>query len=195
VSGHQKGTTSHEGDPGGAQDAWRRFYQDHHPRLFSYVARQVEERDEARAICQEIWKTFFVRFDHYMGYEEPVKGLYAIGRCDIADYWKRRGSRPALVTADELEILVGAAGPHLNGFEAAERRMDLDKALAGLPPRQREALVLHYLDDLRVGVIATLMGVGDNGVKKLLKKALAHLRSASSLDSYRPIVPPEGGSK
>jgi RNA polymerase sigma-70 factor (ECF subfamily) len=67
-----------------------------------------------------------------------------------------------------------------------DSRIDLERALAALPPRQREALHLHYVDDLTVAVTGMLMGVSVNAVKKLVKKALQTLRAIGLLGSYGP---------
>lgn len=57
-------------------------------------------------------------------------------------------------------------------------RVELLTALRSLPPRQREATVLHYLVDCPVAVVADLMGLTEGSVKAHLFKARAALRKA-----------------
>ncbi|MEK8168826.1 sigma-70 family RNA polymerase sigma factor [Streptomyces sp. M19] len=89
-----------------------------------------------------------------------------------------------MVEGEDLALLADAlrAGPDVH--QRVDGRIDTTRALAALPPRQREALHLHYVDDLTVAQTATLMGVSVNGVKNLLKKALERLRTTVFLDSY-----------
>lgn len=59
-----------------------------------------------------------------------------------------------------------------------EDRVVLLEALAGLPVRQRQAVVLRYFDDLSVEAVAELMGSSVGTVKSQTAKGLAKLRVA-----------------
>ena len=60
--------------------------------------------------------------------------------------------------------------------ETAEVRAWIDWAVAGLPPVQRVAVILHYLAGLTQAETATLLGVEMGAVKTRLHKARATLR-------------------
>lgn len=55
-------------------------------------------------------------------------------------------------------------------------RLDLVERLALLPPRQRQAVVLHYLGGFEIAEIAHLMNLSIGGVKSNLFKGRAALR-------------------
>lgn len=57
-------------------------------------------------------------------------------------------------------------------------RIVLTRALATLPVRQRQAVVLRYFDDLPVDEVARLMGSSPGTVKSQSAKGLAKLRAA-----------------
>jgi RNA polymerase sigma-70 factor, ECF subfamily len=59
--------------------------------------------------------------------------------------------------------------------------VDLDRALRALPGRQREVVVLHYLLDLPVAEVATLLGLSPGGVKHALFRARRSLAGALSV--------------
>jgi RNA polymerase sigma-70 factor (sigma-E family) len=61
-------------------------------------------------------------------------------------------------------------------------RVVLDRALAGLPPRQRAAVVLRYWEDLSITETAALLGVSAGTVKSQVSRALAALRLDVALD-------------
>jgi RNA polymerase sigma-70 factor (ECF subfamily) len=52
------------------------------------------------------------------------------------------------------------------------------EAIRGLPPRQQEAVALHYLLDLTVADTATAMGVDEGTVKTHLSRAREALARA-----------------
>lgn len=58
----------------------------------------------------------------------------------------------------------------------SDDRTVLLAALAELPVRQRQALVLRYFDDLSVDTVAEVMGTSAGTVKSQTAKALAKLR-------------------
>jgi RNA polymerase sigma-70 factor, ECF subfamily len=64
----------------------------------------------------------------------------------------------------------------------ADDRLDVRRALAALPRRQREAAVLRYFLDLTTSEIAETMATSEGTVKSQLSKARAHLADALALD-------------
>ncbi|MER5381794.1 RNA polymerase sigma factor [Streptomyces sp. NPDC002688] len=177
----------------GRQEAMRRFYVAQHPRLLRFVARRVGDEKGAEDVCQETWRVFFFGYDKFIAaYDDLVKALYPIASCRIADYWRLHGQARGVPTESEtLAVLTEALCAGLRGVgrfeagdESADRRIDVQRALAKLPRRQREALELHYLYELKVHEAARLMGVSENAVKKSLKKGLAGLRVTDWLDCY-----------
>lgn len=68
---------------------------------------------------------------------------------------------------------------------SSEARLDLERAVAGLPRRQREAVALFYLLDLTVADTAEAMRVSEGTVKTLLSRAREGLEVA--------LVESEGG--
>lgn len=57
-----------------------------------------------------------------------------------------------------------------------ERRESVRAALDSLPERDREVLVLRYLEDLSTADAAAVLGVGESAVKMRLVRALQRLR-------------------
>lgn len=66
---------------------------------------------------------------------------------------------------------VASRGEAADGADAVVARLSLAGALAGLPPRQRACVVLHYYEDLPVVEVAGLLGVGPGTVKSQLHDA------------------------
>jgi DNA-directed RNA polymerase specialized sigma24 family protein len=95
----------------------------------------------------------------------------------VADRSRRTWRRPR-----RGQIVSGA------GFVAGpdEVRLDLERAVANLPPRMRLAVDCVYFVDLTIGDTAVVMGVSEGTVKSTLSDARARLRTmleVSSADS------------
>lgn len=112
--------------------------------------------------------------------EQPRAFLFQIARNLLRDHWRRQQScgqdldRPA--ANDEPAALEGeAAGPG-ERFEQQQRLSHLAAALAELPPRRREAFVLHKFDGLSQVEVAERMGISLSMVEKHIASALLHCK-------------------
>lgn len=68
-----------------------------------------------------------------------------------------------------------------DGDDAAVLRVTLVAALAELPARQREAIVLRHLVGLPEREVAAALGVSSNTVKKHLQRGMERLRSSPAM--------------
>jgi RNA polymerase sigma factor (sigma-70 family) len=82
-------------------------------------------------------------------------------------------------TADVPEVAAAEAETRI------DERLALLTALAALPLRQRQAVVLRYFDDLSVDAVAEIMGSSPGTVKSQSAKGLAKLRAALASDEQR----------
>ncbi|MFF2631077.1 SigE family RNA polymerase sigma factor [Kitasatospora griseola] len=108
------------------------------------------------------------RADNPDGYARTV--LVNVFLAEQRTAWWRR-SRPA------------AQPPERAVPEAADLAvsLDLQKALAALPPRQRATVVLRYYCDLTVEQTAAAMGCSNGNVKSQSSRALEALRRSTAL--------------
>lgn len=61
--------------------------------------------------------------------------------------------------------------------ETVALRLDLSKALSGLPRRQREAVALRYVADLSLASVAAAMGISEGAVKTHVHRGIAAVRA------------------
>ena len=83
--------------------------------------------------------------------------------------------RPAGVAEGPGASLTSADGPPLERLIAAEGRALVRRALGGLRPRDRAALVLRFYGGARYGDLAARFGVSESMARKLVGTALGRL--------------------
>lgn len=87
------------------------------------------------------------------------------------DRWRRR--RREVIVADPPERV---------GVATDAQHVDLVRALASLPPRERQVVVLRYYADLTESSVADLLGVSLGTVKSSASRGLATLRDRLSVE-------------
>jgi RNA polymerase sigma factor (sigma-70 family) len=144
------------------------------PRLLALATRMLGDRMEAEDVAQEAfvriwkqaprWKEGEARFDTWIH-------RVALNLC----YDRLRGRRD-----DPVADLPDEADPRAlpdQQLEARVRDERVREALAALPARQREALVLNYYQELSNIEAAALMGITVDALESLLARARRNLRA------------------
>ena len=68
--------------------------------------------------------------------------------------------------------------------EPSRHDTDLGRLLSVLPPGQREALTLRFVDSSTLSEIAIALGIPEGTVKSRLHSAIARLRSSPGLKDF-----------
>jgi RNA polymerase sigma-70 factor, ECF subfamily len=147
------------------------------PRLLALAQRLLGQRAEAEDVAQEAflrvwkqapqWSRGEARFDTWL--HRVVLNL-----C----YDRLRSTRATHEQAmDELPEFADAAPTPEQQFDRAQRGERVAAALARLPVRQREALVLYHYQELPQAEAAALMGVSVDALESLLSRARRSLRT------------------
>jgi RNA polymerase sigma-70 factor (ECF subfamily) len=119
----------------------------------------------------------------------------------LAKAWQRRDQPIDKLAAWVTVVASNAARSSVRRRGAEQRALDrmggratappddagvdtqLQQALAGLPLRERQVAVLHYVLDQSVADTAAAMGITDGTVKTLLSRARQHLATQLGLES------------
>jgi RNA polymerase sigma-70 factor, ECF subfamily len=160
-------------DPG----AFEELYRTHAPRLFGLACRLVG-RIEAEDLLQEMFLTAHRKLGQFKGESSLGTWLFRLGTNLCLDHLRSRAGRFAHLS-EGLDDDVPAAtrsGPVLGVID----RLDLERALAGLPPGARTVFVLHDVEGLEHREVAELLGVSEGTSKSQLHKARSRLRTTLS---------------
>jgi RNA polymerase sigma-70 factor (ECF subfamily) len=136
----------------GDEVAFRELYRRHTPRLYPLVLRVVGGVEmDAEDVVQEAWIRATAGMGRFRGESSFGTWLTAIGLNAARDHLRRRGRWGATEDVDHVEIAVPAA-PH-------GQRLDLERAIALLPPGCRTVLVLHDIEGYTHEEIAGQLGI------------------------------------
>lgn len=144
------------------------------PRLLALATRMLGDRDEAGEIAQETfvriwkhasrWRWGQARFDTWLH-------RVALNLC-----YDRLRRRHETLSVDDVAEPVDPLPLPDEQIDEGERRERISAALAALPARQREALVLQYYQELSNIEAAALMGISVDALESLLSRARRNLR-------------------
>lgn len=146
--------------------------------LHRYLLRRLGRAQELDDLKQEIYMRL-LRLDPKECLKEPLAYLYTVASNVVADYTIAEQQR-GHVTADSDALGEWANDPAKALPDDLAERMSLerqlDKALKELPPRQAQALVLHYQEGLKCAEIAKRLGLSESSVDKYLTRAKVRMR-------------------
>lgn len=157
------------GDAAAARELARRFL----PRMLGFARRMLHDAAEAEDVTQEAMLRLWRMAPGWRSGEAQVSTwLWRVVANLCTDRLRRRRG----VGLDTVPDPEDPAPSVLQALVAADRAAALEAALATLPDRQRQAVVLRHIEGLPNPEIAEIMGIGVEAVESLTargKRALA----------------------
>ncbi len=147
----------------------------YHCELLVFLTRQVNDRDAAADLVQESYARVLAVQESGQAVRDVRALLYRTARNLVIDRHRRAEVR----RHDDLDALPEAEHPpapqHLQPEEALESLQVVRAyvaAIEALPPRCREAFVLHVFDELSHAQIARRMGISVSMVEKHMVRGM-----------------------
>jgi RNA polymerase sigma factor (sigma-70 family) len=163
-------------------DAERRFaalFDEHRRAVLGYALRRVADPADAADVVAETFLTAWRRLDDVPRGEAARPWLLGVARRVLAH--QRRGVRRHAGLAERLagELATQLGAP-------TESDLGLRAALARLPERDREVLLLAAWEELTPSQIATVTGLRAVTVRSRLHRARRRLRAELERDARHP---------
>jgi RNA polymerase sigma-70 factor (ECF subfamily) len=160
-----------ESETAGALSA---LFREHNRALVGFIRRRVDDPQEAREIAQEAYVRL-LQLDRPVAVGYLRWYLFKIARHLTTDRFRQRAARARIDRLDDgADLELG--NPTEAGALAAEELGRLRAALAELPPKIREALVLHRVEGLSSTAIAARLGLTDRMIRYHLQRGLVYCR-------------------
>lgn len=149
--------------------SFAQLYDEAMPQVYRYLLRGAAGSQAlAEDLTQETFTAAVREIDRGNGEVVSVAWLITVARHRLVDHYRRaeREERKLQLVATSTEADVEPAFDRVDGGLAAD-------VLAELPPAQRAAVVLRYLDDLTVADVAASLGKSIHATESLLARARA----------------------
>ena len=160
------------GDPAAFDEVHAAF----NPRLISFLTRLSRSRDVAEELAEETWVRLVTHAGKMRADVNLGPWLFTVGRNLYVSYCRSRMVEEAHAAA--LMSLWPSGTPRVSPFEAtaaSETVRRIEAALAALPGRYREVLLLVGVEGLTPAEAAVVCGVSPEALRQRLSRARAML--------------------
>jgi RNA polymerase sigma-70 factor, ECF subfamily len=141
--------------------------------VHAYAISLLGERGAAEDVTATAFERLYrsrSRLDRRRG--TPRAWLFAIARNAALDELRRRGRQPRCELPVDASVDQGSG----EAIEHVERRAQVHEALAHLPLRDREVVLLKFHGQLSNGELARVLGISESNAGTRLHRALTRLR-------------------
>jgi RNA polymerase sigma-70 factor, ECF subfamily len=159
---------------GGDLRAFEALYRRHSGRTYALALRMSGDPRDAEEATQDVWVRAWERLGTFEGRSSFTTWLHRLTVNLLVDRrrsWGRRNGRSE--TLDHPDLRTRGHPP-----ERTEDRLDLERALEGLPDGARTMFVLHEIEGLKCREIAEATGRAVGTVKAQLHRARTLLKEA-----------------
>jgi RNA polymerase sigma-70 factor, ECF subfamily len=170
---------------GGSQEAFRELVVRFERPVYTLILRMVRDASTAEDLAQEVFVKAYRHLDAYDPARKFASWLFKVAHNTTIDHL-RRGSVDTVPLETDREdggelMAVLADGSAESPSAAVERRQmarALERAIAGLRPEYREAVILRYVEGQSYQEICEVLGVPMGTIKTNLHRARKEMAEA-----------------
>lgn len=155
--------------------AFETLYRQHATRLYNLASRMIGANGEADDLLQDIFLLAYRKIGSFRGESSLGTWLYRLAMNHCLDVLRNRQTRMGQQTdsLDEPDATpVTSPVPVLS----AVSRIDLERAIAALPPACRAAFLLHDVEGFGHQEVGAMLGVSEGTSKSQVHKARLRIR-------------------
>ena len=152
----------------------------HQDRVFGFILRMLDARDEAMELTQDVFVKAWQALPGWRPEARFSTWLLQIARNAALDQLRRRRLIQFAPLDDGMDVADTAPGPEAR-YASRQRQALLEHALQQIAAEHREILLLREVEDLSYGELAAVLGIAEGTVKSRLARARAAL-----LQHFRP---------
>jgi RNA polymerase sigma-70 factor (ECF subfamily) len=161
---------------GGDGTAFEALYRQHATRLYNLASRMTGAKGEADDLLQDIFLLAYRKIASFRGESSLGTWLYRLAMNHCLDVLRNRQTRMGQQT-DSLDEPEAAPVASPVPILSAVSRIDLERAIAALPPACRAAFLLHDVEGFGHHEVGTMLGVSEGTSKSQVHKARMRIRA------------------
>ena len=161
----------------GESAAFETLFARYSPYLAAVARPFARDADDLRELVQCAWTRIYERRLGFDGRGSLLGWMMAVCRRECLGRVRREKVRWAAEMAYSATLDAGDGGEEAQPLSAAERR-SIHAAVAALPPRQRDAVLLRIVEGRSTREAARIMGCAEGTVKALLHQGVERLRES-----------------
>jgi len=153
--------------------AFEELYKLHAGRIYNLACRLTGSIADGEDLLQEIFVTVYRKLGSFKGESSFGTWIYRLATNQCLDFLRSRQGKTRQVTEslDVERAIPAASTPPLQAD-----RLDLERAIAQLPPGYRAAFVLHDVEGFGHGEVAEMLGIAEGTSKSQVHKARLKIR-------------------
>lgn len=163
-------------DPSQKEAAFRVLLETYQQRLYWHIRRMVISHDDTDDVLQNTFIKIFRHIDTFKGESKLYSWMYRIATNEALSFMKKRSRRMGITDEELKEHLVDSleADPYFDGDEA---QLQLQRALTGLPDKQREVFNLKYFEEMKYEEMSELLNTSVGALKASYHLAVKKIES------------------
>lgn len=157
-------------------EQFSRIYDEYIEKIYRFVYLKVSSKEVAEDISS---KTFLKAWQVFQNDPSSIKNvnafLYKIAGNMVVDHYREKG-RTKTVADDYFPKMVDSKN---NLHESAVLASDLEtvkKAIQNLKKEYQDVLIFHYLEDMPIGEIATILNKPEGTIRVMIHRGLKSLK-------------------
>jgi RNA polymerase sigma-70 factor, ECF subfamily len=162
----------------GRREAYTELMRRHQERVYWFVRKIVGTHEDADDVTQETFVKAYLNLGDFRGDSSFFTWVYRIALNGALNAVRKR-QVVAYVRENDLinRLFPSGDDPHRE-LERKETETQLQRAVAGLPEKQRAVFVLRYYEELSYEEISTILKTSVGGLKANYFHALRKVREA-----------------
>lgn len=165
--------------PDSARDAFDEMMRTFGEGVYWQIRKMVVNHDDAIDLLQNVFLKAWNNIDHFRGDARLSTWLYKIAVNESINFINKEKSRQGLTSDESCEFLLNNLEAD-EYFDGDELHLELQKAIAGLPEKQRLVFNMRYFDDMSYEQISDILGTSVGALKANYHHAVKKISQAIS---------------
>jgi RNA polymerase sigma factor (sigma-70 family) len=159
-----------------------RLFREHNAALLRFISAKIGSEQEAKEIAQEAY-VHLLQLDHPEAVSYLRAFLFKTASNLAIDRLRQRGRRGHVSSMADVDFAVFELTPERQVY--GEQAMTVfHAAVAQLPPKCRQAFLLHRVHDMSIDDIARQMAIGTCMVRRYVARGLEHVRQCLDANGH-----------